>query len=186
MPPGVRVIDERELLEAVVEAAAKLRQQRVITTDREAETAWIKLWIAMDNLRDWQIHGQEVPGVPARLKVCEQCGATFFFGQLPTGRWLPIELDPVSSADVLPAWRYQVRFDGEHPTIYVDPAMESGQVWINHMETCGAKDGPKYHIAPYARRWRVNMARMDANQVDIINQLRALSDHLEEPAADGG
>lgn len=183
---GDRVIDERELLESVTAAAAALLLERLITPDDASARALGRMETALFNLAQFRLHGHEVSGVPARVKCCERCNAEFFFAELPTGRWIPLELDQVEAAEVLPAWRYIVNFDLSTPRVTQHPGKQTGKVWVNHIETCGAGDGPRHAVAPYVRRYRVNAERLDVGEVnDTIHKLQAQYRELTEGDADG-
>lgn len=174
------MIDERELLDAVATAAAEVLRC-VVSTNPAADAAMAALVLSLTNLELWRIHGAEVTGVPTRFKTCERCGAGFFFAELPTGSWIPLELDQVDARLVLPTQRYVVDWRWAHPKVTAMVAKAEGQVYVNHIETCGAGDGPRHAITAYLRRYQVNVERLDVGQVDA-----AITDLQEQYRQLGG
>jgi hypothetical protein len=189
-------MNERELLTAVADAAETLLTQL-------DEKALGLLRQRVKTLRDWQEHGNEAER-PRHLRVqsCKYCEAPFFFavrgedstpvvrgqGESPYSAlvgggagWLPLEVDPIDSEGVLPEWRWLVDFSDYPPRALVD-VTASGSVYVDHRQTCGARDGPQKRCVPYLRRWKANAAKvnaeMDNEAIRTANDLLSLQRRL--------
>jgi hypothetical protein len=181
-------MNEHQLLEAVAGAAEELL--RDLDNQQVVGEAIRVLRHRLEILREWQEYANEADQPRyIRSKPCKQCEALFFFAVVdgdddvdfgkPT--WLPLEVDPVNAGDLPPELRWVVDFSSYPPKIRPDPNAQ--MVYIDHRMTCGTKDGPKKGYGPaYARRWKVNQTRLNAEMenesIRSANDLRALQRRL--------
>lgn len=179
-------MDERELLLEIVEIADSISHDDcVLPVSPEAKALMDKLQERLSNLHNVWAGAFENTYSPVKSKPCEKCGQVFFFAQDAGGRWIPLEMDRIPSDGVIPAWRYVVSFGGfDSPQVRVQD--QAKEVWVDHRQTCGAGDGPKYRIASYQRRWKVNVAHFRNLTDDVASNLMGLADRLRSgsPGAD--
>lgn len=175
-------VDERELLLEIVDVADRLVSgDGLRVVDKETDDLLATLRDRLRNLNNLWAGAFENTYSPVRAKTCERCSVAFYFAQDVGGRWIPLEMDRIPAEGVLPAWRYVVTFGGfDSPQVRVQN--DAKEVWVDHRQTCGANpDGPKYQIASYLRRWKVNVAHFRNLTDNVAGNLLALGDRLRSP-----
>lgn len=169
------MVDERELWMAVADAAEKFLATDPIPTGHKSAHLMDVLVERLINLRRYEQNALEPSSVPAKTRPCEFCGTLIFFAKTVNGRWAPMEIDQVPAEGMIPAWKWRVSFDrvaGQRgaPEVRFDPNM-SGQVWVDHRQTCGIGDGPKFRVESLVRRWKVNVARAESTTAGVVDSL---------------
>lgn len=119
-------------------------------------------------------------------KPCIYCDAPIFFGQLESGKWLPLDAEPVY-ADTAPGARLATFLDykGQHMIRF--PAKPQGKVWIPHPTVCGTNSNeplqPLLKKRWQARRDEAN-ARAAGEKSNAISALKRIAHDLNETEGD--
>jgi hypothetical protein len=178
-------VDERELLLTVARRAEELLQSIAgHPTHSEMHEAVQGLHGALTNFRNWQEFSNEVEIPPVRIKECESCSALFFFAQTVNGSWVPMEVETIDASETIPTWRYVVNFNDVHPRVMTQPMKEDGRVYVDHRQTCGAREGPKHAILAYVRRYKANTERVGHVETDMVKELLEIRNRRRN--AEGG
>jgi hypothetical protein len=199
-------VNERDLMAGVVDAAEKALAANVHGADPQSRATLTVLRQRIATLRAWQENSNETDRrTGVRVQSCKYCQALIFFAQTvdnfgttvevtdtrtvahamtrPGSRWVPLEIDPIDSADVLPEWRWIVNFD-EYPPVTLTSLGATGPVYVDHRQTCGETDGPKKPCPGYQRRWKANATKVNAGMenesVRAANDLLALQRRLTD------
>lgn len=177
-------MEERAILEELVTASTEVL---VKASQVPYQDAWYVPGICMEVLKrclvQLQIHrsqGGDLAIVRQIEKECRYCGAAIFFAQFSeSGKWVPIDVEPIDSGDIPPNWRYAIDFTmPRHPVVYRD-MLKTDRTWIAHQNVCGQHDGPKHRIPSMQRRWQVNVERSQKIIDEANTRLKALDARLD-------
>jgi hypothetical protein len=191
-------VNEHDLLCEILDTTEAFLDTEPIPTGPRAKELVALLRQQITNLQQYRLHGNEAdrPPVGAKTKLCERCKTPFFFArdairvrfannevEKPWQRkqgWAPFELDPISAKGVTANFRYVIDFNGPYPMFHVEPTRDSGQVWVDHRETCGTGNGPQVRCSPYLRRYKVNQERANLEVESWKDDLQALQRRLNQ------
>lgn len=188
-------MNEHDLMCSAIEAAEQLvATGQLIPGSYEAADLLTALETRLKNLRSYQ-SGADETDRPAgvNLRVCDKCECRFFFARDSPdddvfGRWVPFELEPINADGVLPSWLWVIDFTGPHPMCKLEPTRTSGQVYVDHRQTCGGGKGPKHRCAPYLRRYKVNFERatreLQTQTAETTASLQSLRRRLNQQGPD--
>lgn len=100
--------------------------------------------------------------VRAKSKPCQYCGASIFFGQTPSGKWIPLDTEPTDASQVT-GYRCAVVIDSRNGLQVGFPSRPEGRVWVPHPDTCGInKTVPEARVAK--ERWLNNRDQVEAQR----------------------
>lgn len=194
-------MNEHDLLCEIMDTTEAFLNTEPIPTSPKAKELAARLRGQIANLHVYRVHAYESTRPPSsvRQKLCERCKTPFFFARdadfgdadepnpfvrVRKGGWIPFETETLQARGVIANFRYVIDFNGPHPIARVEPTRDSGEVWVDHRQTCGTGDGPKFRCAPYLRRYKVNQERANLEVESWKDDLQALKRKLNQNGTD--
>lgn len=119
-------------------------------------------------------------------KPCIYCQALIFFGQLQSGKWLPLDAEPIYADQALGA-RLATFIDHNGTHMVRFPSKPQGRVWVPHPDVCGTNPNEPLHPA-LKRRWKERRdganARAAEEKDNAILLLKRIAHDLNETEGD--
>lgn len=115
--------------------------------------------------------------VATRKRECQYCGAEIFFAQVPSGKWLPLDVVPLDNASLARGARLACFIDLRDGPKIGFPSRPEGRVWIPHLDVCGSTSNvPEQRLLK--ERWLANRDRAVGLRERDIDSLRQLARDL--------